>query len=149
MPVPEYLSDANLDDPREALAWVFAQWPKVGESQPYPAAPRPLLGPHSEFAYALGVRVHPELATLKKVPGENGSPVFIPVDEPDPVPAAGSAGDVSVEVLGLLAQVSPEMAARVAAMTPDEREKAVEDNRAAFEQAVSALAELQDKFGGE
>lgn len=143
--MPNFVSEADMDDPREHCAWAISFWPGVGKSQPYPAAPRPLLPHHSELLYDLGFRYHPELATRKKVVDEKGTIQFIPVDEPDPV--APVVEESSTEALALLGQIDQELAARVATMDESERELLMAEYKGSFGEALTALQKLRDGFG--
>lgn len=145
MAVPNFVSDANLDDPKQHCAWAICYWPGVGKSQPYPAAPRPLIPHHSELLYDLGFRYHPELATKKKVVTEKGDVAFISVDEPDPV--APDVVDASTEALALLGQIDPELATRVATMDESERAAAIEAHKGEFGAAMESLQKIRDGFG--
>ncbi len=140
--VPEYAAEADLKNPLEHIAWALSSWPGVEDSQPYPPAPRPLLPFHSKHLYDLGFRYHPKKATIRKVVGPKGVPIFVGVDDPDPVVDAEVAAQMPQDVMGLLAEVDPNLAANIGSMSEDERKQALRDQRQAFEDAVEVLRKL-------
>ena len=142
MSCPRFVEDADLGVEWESVAWALSDWPGVEKSQPYPAAPTPLLPYHAQMLVDLGFRYHPELAVLRKVPGEGGRAVFIGVgDEP---PVVESAGVVPDDVMSMLMRVDPDMADRIACMSPGERAAEAEAKKAEFEAAVAMLSKLSD-----
>ena len=146
--VPQYASEADPDNPRECLAWLLTQWPRIegSKTQPYPPPPRPLIPEYSRIAYELGFRYHPELATLKKVPGKDGKPVFISVDEPDPI--VEDAGDSTADTaLQMLAALSPEAAQRIAAMSDAERREVLGSQYENYVEAVAVIEKMGSLFG--
>lgn len=145
MSVPGYVDEADLDDPREHLVWAINSWPAVEKSQPYPAAPNPLLPHHAENLYNLGLRYHPELATHKKVRGKDGMPKVVPVGAPDPVEVEASmeGSGLPGEALALLGQIDPAMAEEIRNMPPDQRAAELESRHALFVESL----EMLKKFG--
>lgn len=148
MAIPVFAEDANLDDPREHLAWLFGQWPKVEESQPYPPAPRPMLPFHSEWAYRMGLRFHPELAEIVKVPGPDGFPVFVSREEADTLRAQAAEVDVEAEVNSMLQQVDPALAASLQNLSEEERQIKLQEQREELARTVETLTKIQEALGG-
>jgi hypothetical protein len=145
--VPRFARDADLDDPQQHLGWLFADWPKVGKSQPYPSAPKPLLPHHSEWAYRLGFRFHPELAELVKTVDGDGQIVFASVDEAAELDAARMSPEV--EVRDLLAQVNPELASTVDGLSDGERADMLAEFEARLRESLDTLAQVRDMLGGD
>lgn len=137
---PVYMKDANLDDPQQFAAWALSNWPGVEKSQPYPAAPAPLLPYHSQLLWDLGFRCHPELAVIKKVPGPKHLPVFIGVDEPDPEPEDTQAEEADLKAL--LNRVDPDLVRNLASLSPEERENELISRKAAFDEAIEVLRKI-------
>lgn len=133
---PRFANEADLNDPKQVLAWVLADFPKVGKTQPYPPPPEVLLPHLSQWLTDLGVFYDPERAVIKKVRTESGVD-FIPVGEDDPV--VESEPDSVIE---LLRTVDPGFADTIEAMSPDQRKAEMLARREMFEDAIKVLRDL-------
>lgn len=147
MAVPRFVEDADLEDPQQHLSWVFADWPKVGKSQPYPSAPKPLLPHHSELAYKLGLRYHPELAELVKTVDKDGQIVFVSPAEADELRSARPAPEV--EVKDLLAKVNPDLASSLGGLSEPERAEKLSEFEDRLKDSLDTLAKVRDMLGGD
>lgn len=140
--VPRFPDEADLDNPQEMFAWLFSGWPHVGESRPYPQAPDPFIPHHSQLAYDLGFRYHPELATVKKVRDKSGYGYkYIPVGDPDPV-LPKPAAEPEDEVVAMLQEVDPALAKHIAGLSEDERRAELKAREPDFKKSLAVLQRL-------
>lgn len=148
--VIDYAEDADLDDPFQHLCWALTQWIPFGKMQEMPAI-RPLAPYQSEFLCKLGIRYHPELATLFKIPDPDpdaqGRAMFVEKDEYEAYLAKGE-GDfaeaaATSQAMEMLAKFDPALAEAISSMTPEERAEAARGKEAAAKEALGTLAELR------
>lgn len=135
---PRFMEQADLDDPSQVFAWLIADWPKVGETQPYPAPPVALLPSLSQWLVDMGCVFDPDKAVLRKVRTDDGVD-FIPVDDPDPVLKDSGEPDTVIE---LLRTVDPALAEHIENMPPEKRKAEMLVRRSMFEDAVQVLRDL-------
>lgn len=142
--IPDFFEDADMDDPRQMFAPLFSAWPKVEKMQPFPVA-RPLIPYHSEFAYKLGYRHHPELQELFKVKDSTGHR-FVDRAELEELKAKGGTVEEAVArdgLLGMLASINPELANEIASLDESERTARVAAMGSEVDESMQQLVKLQ------
>lgn len=150
--VVDFVDDADLDDPFQHLAWALTQWIPFGQMAEMPV-PKPLTPFMSDFLCQLGIRYHPELAVLHKVPDPDvpGRAKFIDQEEYDALKARGN-GDVKAGMADsaaheLLSKIDPGFSKRMESMTEEEREVERERMSGEASKSLNDLVELRHMLG--
>lgn len=143
-----------MGDPRQHFAWALGSFPgpnrEMGEVPLHPMV-RPAL---SQRLYDFGFRWHEELQTTWLVPGPHpeagylNTPVVVDRQAYDEYLAAHADPSANAEkwqaaAETMLAQLDPKLAARIAAMSPEEKAVALEERRRQLPTAFDRLAELR------
>lgn len=144
---------ADMDDPAQHVAWALGSLPSANPemgSVPFPPVARPLL---SQLLWDLGFRHDPTKQTRWLIPGDHPEAGYLNVPkvvdrcEYDEWVAAHSDPDAEAEKWRataemLLGRLDPKLAQRIADMTPDQKEQAVDVQRKNLPPALARLAEL-------
>lgn len=153
---------ANMNDPRQHAAWALVCFPSPNKQMPdIPLAP-PVPADLSELMWHFGYRQVPELQTKWYIPGDHPEAAFL--NTPKLVDRAGyekymaEHGDPEQRLEdwrgaaeGLLAKIAPREAARIQAMTDEEKAAELVVRRKQMPPAFQRLAELRKDIveGGE
>lgn len=145
--MPKRQSESNMDDPREFAAWAFAAGvpnPKGKHLGFQSLIPPPCYAVLSEMLWNFGFRHHPELQT-QWVPEYSGADRnFMPLGVSDSDP-----DDVIAKATEMLVDQFPDVAARVASMTPENRDELVREQArdllASVEKLRAATAQVQEE----
>lgn len=140
-------AESNLDDPQEMFAWMFAAGvpdPRNGvQGRNYgnqPLIPPKCYGALSQMLYDMGARFHPELQKVwvgaKSGPDSN----FV---------ALGTVDVKPEEVMGTIAAMTadqyPEMAAKIAAVTPETQKQVGDEVTQKLLDNLARLRELSEQ----
>lgn len=150
--------NADMDDPRQHVAWALAAFPAPNQEMgSVPVAPgvRPLL---SELLVDLGFRHDPTKQRKWLIPGDHpeagwlNTPKVVDRMEYEEWKAAHddpAAADEKWRATAeaLLGRLDPKLAHRISEMTPEERAAAAETQRQHLPAAFARLAELADQVG--
>lgn len=144
--------DSDLDKPEEMFAWMFAAGvpdPRAGGDK-FPN--QPLIPPQcwpafSAMLYKMGARFHPDLQEMWVKPGGGLLSNFQANGVTDIRPS-----DIEGDAAGMLAEQFPDVAARVAQVTPDTHAEALREQSDALmdslERLRAARAAIEDRQGG-
>lgn len=121
--MPKRQADSDMNNPQEFAAWAFAagvpnpRGKHLGFQTLIPAPCFPLL---SEMLWNFGFRHHPELQT-EWIPEYRGADRnFVPLGVTDVEPA-----QVMDQAMQMVVDQFPDVAARIASMTPENRDEVV------------------------
>lgn len=121
--MPKKQSDSNMDDPKEHFAWAFAAGvpdPRYNNLTFQSLIPAPCFAAISEMLWHFGFRHHPELQT-KWVPeyaGADRNLLALGVTDVSPENVVELAAE-------MVADQFPDVAARIASMTPENRDEVI------------------------
>lgn len=136
--MPKKQSESNMDDPQEFAAWAFVAGipdPRGERFGHQPLVPAPCFPALSQMLWELGFRHHADLQT-KWVPeylGPDRNHVALGLTADDPETAMRAAAEMLVDQF-------PDVAERVASMTPENRDEVV---RQQAEDLMASVARLQ------
>lgn len=141
-------AECDPDKPREAFAWMFAAGvpdPRGGGDR-YPN--QPLIPPQcfealSEMLWKMGARFHPELQELWVKPGDGLLGNFQANGVTDIQPE-----DIEADAVEMLAEQFPDVAERVAQVTPDTHAEVLREQSAALMDSLARLRAASRKMGG-
>lgn len=119
--MPKAQRNSNMDDPKEFAAWAFAagvpnpRGKHLGFQTLIPAPCFPLI---SEMLWNFGFRHHPELQTewVPEYAGADRNFVALGVTDVEPA-------DVMETAMQMVVDQFPDVAARIASMTPENRDE--------------------------
>lgn len=119
--MPKAQRNSNMDDPKEHFAWAFAagvpnpRGKHLGFQTLIPAPCFPLI---SEMLWNFGFRHHPELQTewVPEYAGADRNFVALGVTDVEPA-------DVMETAMQMVVDQFPDVAARIASMTPENRDE--------------------------
>lgn len=119
--MPKRQSESNMDDPKEFAAWAFAAGIPDPRGHTFQTLVPPACFPAiSHMLWELGFRHHAELQT-KWVPDYQGSDRnFVALGLTDSEPS-----DVIAQAMEMVVDQFPDVAARIASMTPENRDEVV------------------------
>ncbi|WP_405490493.1 DUF2744 domain-containing protein [Nocardia sp. NBC_00511] len=155
--VPITQDNADMDDPKQHLAWALGAFPSPNPQMGMVPALPTVPGMQSELLWELGFRHDPTEQTKWLIPGDHpevGSfnvPKRVDREEYERWRAVHTDTDASADqwratAERLLAQLNPEMAQQIAAMTTEEQKaQALEAARENLPPALRRLADLKRK----
>ncbi|WP_433568067.1 phage gene 29 protein family protein (plasmid) [Nocardia sp. CA-151230] len=151
---------ADMDDPRQHVAWALAFFPspnpQMGAVPVYPVV-REM---QSELLVQFGFKHHPELQTKWLIPGDHpeagwyNTPKVVDRDEYDEWLAAHADPEAEAEkwkstAEALLGTLNPKLAKSIADMTPEQKAQAAELQKKALPPEFARLVELAQKENAE
>lgn len=121
--VPKKQSDSNMDDPKEHFAWAFAAGvpdPRYNNLTFQTLIPAPCFAAISEMLWHFGFRHHPELQTkwIPEYSGADRNLLALGVTDVNPENVVELAAE-------MVADQFPDVAARIASMTPENRDEVI------------------------
>lgn len=136
--MPKKQSESNMDDPEEFAAWAFAAGipdPRGEQFPNQPLIPAPCFKRVSRMLWDLGFRHHADLQTkwVAAYAGPDRNLVALGLsDSPE------SLVDTAVE---MLADQFPDVAARIAAVTPENKDQVLAEQTDALRDSLDRLRE--------
>lgn len=136
--MPKKQAESKMDDPQEFAAWAFAAGvpdPRGEQFGYQPLIPAPCFPAVSQMLWDLGFRHHADLQT-RWVPdylGPDRNHVALGVTETNPADFMAQASEMLVDQF-------PEVAAKVAEMTPENRDEVI---RAQAEELMASIERLK------
>lgn len=137
----------EFEDSFQQLCWALTQWPGIGKQLPMPTN-RAMAPYQSDILYRLGLRYHPDLATLFKIPDPDpdaprDAGIFVDRAAYDEWLGSGSAEEQvpaqARQIIDLLRHIDPARAETVERMAKVE---AVEGTEEAKQRALDSLNDL-------
>ena len=142
--MPKKQQESDMDNPEEHFAWAFASGipdPRGKEYGYQPLIPPPCLAGLSQMLWDFGFRHQPELQTRWVPEYKGGDRNFVALGVTDVDPQ-----EVVVQATEMLVSEFPEIAAKLAAITPENQDMIVHDQAVALLSSLEQLKAAQEQL---